>query len=100
MLLYFTSIDKQANFRECSWWFNTLEAAFDALNAVSAKGNHIIRAELIDEEKRTALPVDAFDGDSVSMSIKSLENEWQQILNHPVDARSAHKEHWAYAVKK
>jgi hypothetical protein len=86
MLLSFLSIDKQANFRECSWWFNTIEAAFDALNAVCAKGNYIIRAELTENDKRTILPADAFDGGSVSASIMELESEWQQILSQPINS--------------
>ncbi|GAB2561696.1 hypothetical protein [Spirosoma aerophilum] len=92
MLLSFTSVDEQANIRECAWWFNTIEAAFEALNAVFAKGNHIIQAALIDDEKRTALPVDAFDGDSVSAPMQELENEWQQLLGQPLKPQSVNRE--------
>ncbi|AUD02009.1 hypothetical protein [Spirosoma pollinicola] len=100
MLLSFTSIDQHANFRECSWWLTTPEAAFDALSAVAAKGNQILSALLIDEDQRTILPVDAFDGDIFSAPLKELEQEWQQILSVPVNRQPARNEYWEKVEKK
>lgn len=100
MLLSFTSIDQQANFRECSWWLTTPEAVFDALSAVATKGNQILSAVLIDEGQRTILPVDAFDGAFFSAPLKELENEWQQILSVPVNRQSARSEYWEKGEKK
>ncbi len=100
MLLTFRSIDQNANFRECSWWLTTPEAAFDALSTIVAKGNQILSAELIDEGQLTVLSVDAFDGDIFSAPIKELENEWKQILSTSVNHQAVYTEYVPRATKK
>ncbi|MFD2934543.1 hypothetical protein [Spirosoma flavum] len=80
MLLTFTAIDKQAQLRDFSCWLTSLEGAFDALSAISLAGNQLIKAEIIDNEQHTVLPVEAFNGEIFSESIQQLENQWRQIL--------------------
>lgn len=85
MLFVFSTINKDIKIRNFSWWFNNLEFALDALNSLVAKGNQIISIELIEDEQRTKLPAGAFDGESISFTIKSLENEWLNLLKEPID---------------
>lgn len=85
MLLLFSTHDNDARQRDFSWWFATMETAFDALSSiVASKGTQLIKVEIIDDDHRLSLPVDAFDGSFLSPFINSLEYEWQQVLNEPV----------------
>ncbi|SOD82260.1 hypothetical protein [Spirosoma fluviale] len=84
MLLLFTTQDQNASQRNFSWWFATIETALDALSSVASRGNQLIKAEIIDEDHRISLPVDAFDGSFFSPVINELESEWQFLLSEPV----------------
>lgn len=84
MLLLFTTEDKNATQRNFSWWFTTMETAFDALSTIALRGNQLIKAELIDGDHRIMLPVAAFDGSFLSPVINELEMEWQLLLSEPV----------------
>lgn len=88
MFLSFTVIDELGQIRDFSWWFASLEFALDVMSSLSVKGKKIIRAELIDHEHLTQLPIDGFDGTSMSEPIKQLENEWQQLLKAPANPRT------------
>ncbi|MCX6216448.1 hypothetical protein [Spirosoma sp.] len=83
MLLLFTTQDINASQRNFSWWFTTIETALDALSSIASRENKLIKAELIDEDHRISLPVDAFDGSFLSPVINELELEWQFLLNEP-----------------
>ncbi|WP_381508399.1 hypothetical protein [Spirosoma flavum] len=80
MFLSFTTIDNLACSRDFSWWFSSIETAMDVLSSISLKGNQLTRAELIDNDQRTQLPVKVFDGSNFSVQIQQLESEWQQAL--------------------
>lgn len=85
MLFEFSTINKHTQIRNFSWWFTNLEFAFDAVSLLTLKGSKIIRIELIDDDQRTQLPPEAFDGRSMSHHLKSLENEWIELLNESIN---------------
>lgn len=87
MIILIQTIDVNNQKRYFSWWFSKLELAFDVMNAIQLTGARLLTAELIDDDQRTQLPVDAFDGDDIpySMRIQQLEREWQQVLNQSVN---------------
>ncbi len=58
-----------------------MEIAFDALSSMVAKGNQLIKVELIDGDQCLLLPITVFDGQLFSPVIQELENEWRQLLN-------------------
>ncbi|MFD2937339.1 hypothetical protein [Spirosoma flavum] len=84
MLLIFSTIDPYNQSHHYSWWFNTIETACDALSTVSLKKNQIVKAEILDNEQRTQLPPQAFDGVTISFALQQLEKQWQQILRKPL----------------
>lgn len=84
MILSFTALDKNAEFRKFFCQLTELEVALDILSSVTRQGDTIIEAHVIDEGVRTELPPEAFDGKPLSESISQLEMEWQSILNEPV----------------
>ncbi|GAB3012940.1 hypothetical protein [Spirosoma pulveris] len=87
MLLLFTTQDQNASQRNFSWWFATIETALDALSSIASRGDQLMKAEIIDEDHRISLPVEAFDGRFLSPVINELESEWQYLLNEPVRRR-------------
>lgn len=84
MILSFTAFDKQAEFRKFSCQITELEGALDLLSTITAQGDTIIEAHVIDEGTRTELPPEAFDGHPFFESLQELEVEWQTVLNEPV----------------
>ncbi|SOD81844.1 hypothetical protein SAMN06269250_1933 [Spirosoma fluviale] len=87
MLFTFSTINKHTQIRNFSWWFNNLEFAFDAVSLLTLKGCQIITIELHDDGQSIQLPADAFDGHTISSHIKSLENEWIELLNESINMR-------------
>ena len=85
MVLTFTTEDNFGNEKTYSWWFSTMEFALDALSSLSLRGRQINKAELIDNADRILLPLAAFDGSTLSEPIRALENQWQQVLNQPLN---------------
>lgn len=81
MNILFTTIDNKNRLRNFSWWFPSIETAFDVLSTLCTKGQWLIKAELIDGLNRIVLPVEAFDGIALSPALNHLEREWQQLLN-------------------
>ncbi|AKD55240.1 hypothetical protein [Spirosoma radiotolerans] len=83
MLILLEIIDVNNQKRCFSWWFARLELAFDVMNAIQSTGARLISAELIDDDQRIQLPIQAFDGDDIpySTKIQQLEREWQQLLS-------------------
>jgi len=84
MFLFLTAIDQQGQWRDFSCRLTSLELAFDVVSLLAARGNTIIKAEVIHNNECTKLPVNAFDGTHFSAVIQQLESEWQLILSHPV----------------
>jgi hypothetical protein len=84
MILFYTSQDILGNEKKYSWWFSTMEFALDVLSALVVSGRIITSAELIDNNNRISLPLDAFDGHCLSAPLKDLEIQWQQLLGEAV----------------
>ena len=88
MVLSFTALNKQSQFRSFCCHLNKLEAALNVLSTISSQGDIILTAQLIDEGHRMELPVAAFDGQSFSEPIRQLEEQWQAILSQPIPLTS------------
>ncbi|MFD2937344.1 hypothetical protein [Spirosoma flavum] len=80
MFISFSTIDNKGQLRNFCWWFSGMEFALDMLSSVLYKGNQLVKAELIDNDQCTQLPVDAFDGSNFRRQIQQLESEWQELL--------------------
>ena len=90
--LFLTALDQQGHYREFSCLLSSLEANFDLLNRIIAQGDILLSAYVMEDTTRTDLPVAAFDGLPASSGIRTLEREWQAILNSPVVPRSLHQQ--------
>lgn len=90
MMLNIQTIDTNNEHRDFYWWFDRIETTFDVLNTISSRGDQILKAEIIDNNQRTVLPAEAFDGNGSRCSdvIQRLEREWVEILSQPVNLRS------------
>lgn len=84
MILFFTTLAKEAIIKTFSCHQDNLESAFDLLSQIVAQGDLIISAQIIDENSITELPPEAFDGESFTEAISKLEKQWQQLLNKPI----------------
>lgn len=89
MILSFTAIDKNAQLRDFSCQFTELENALDVLSSIASQGDTLLAAYVTDEESRLELPVEVFDGQQFSASFKQLEEQWQAILNEPIQSKKA-----------
>ena len=101
MMLSIRTIDTNNEYRDFHWWFDRIETTFDVLNTISSRGDQILKAEIIDNDQRTVLPAEAFDGigGRCSDAIQELEREWQEILSQPVDLRSVINERLVNLVR-
>ena len=90
MMLSIKTIDTNNEYRDFYWWFDRIETTFDVLNTISSRGDQILKAEIIDNDQRTVLPAEAFDGigGRCSDAIQQLEHEWKEILSQPISQRS------------
>ncbi|MBD2753393.1 hypothetical protein [Spirosoma validum] len=83
MILSFTAITSNAQFRDFSCQFTELETALDFLGSVTLQGDTIIKAHILDDDKRVELASEAFDGKSFTEPLHQLEKQWQAILSKP-----------------
>ena len=84
MILILAAIDADFQFREFACPINQLEVGFDLLNDIVARGDALVSAYIVDEQKSTSLPLEAFDGTHFLTAVQELQREWQSILNEPV----------------
>ncbi len=101
MMLNIKTLDTNNEYRNFYWWFDRIETTFDVLNTISSRGDQILKAEIIDNDQRTVLPAEAFDGSGSRCSdvIQQLEREWKEILNQPVNMRSVNKQ-WLISLTR
>lgn len=83
MVLFLTARDQNFQIRKFSCQLDKLEIAFEFLSDIVAKGSTLLQAYIIDEGKRTELPLPIFDGGPFMVAMQELENEWQTLLNEP-----------------
>ena len=84
MILSITTLNKEANHRFFSFYCDELEVGFDVLTNILANGDSLLTAELIDKGQITRLPIEAFDGEKLSVPLKAMKREWQESLRKPV----------------
>ncbi|GAB3956617.1 hypothetical protein GCM10028805_47040 [Spirosoma harenae] len=58
----------------------TIESCFETLTFLVAQGWELIHVVLVDDENCTTLPVEAFDGISMTMPLNELNLELKEIL--------------------
>lgn len=83
MVLFLTARDQNFQFRKFSCQLDKLEVAFEFLTDIVAKGSTLLEAYIIDEGKRTELPLPIFDGSPFLTAMQELEHEWQALLSEP-----------------
>ena len=69
--------------RHFSCSIKTLEEALTLLHSITAQGDQLSSAYLIDQHSRLRLPVRAIDGESFGMAFRALEREWKAVLAVP-----------------
>lgn len=84
MILFLTARDQHRQIRKFSCQLDKLEVAFEFLTDIVAKGSTLLDAYIIDEGKRTELPLRVFDGGQFLTAMQELERDWQTLLNEPV----------------
>lgn len=84
MILSFTAIDTSAQFRDFFCQFAELETALDFLGTITSQGDTILKAHIIDDDKRTELSPEAFDGQPFTQPLHQLEKQWQVLLSDPM----------------
>ncbi len=86
MVLFLAALDKEAQLREFSCQLDKLEVAFDFLSTIVARGDTLLSAYILDNEGRTDLPIDVFDGDPFLEAMQEMEKDWQSILSEPLQS--------------
>lgn len=80
MVLYLTANDPANHPREFFCQVDTLEVAFEFLSSVVAQGSTLLQAYIVEDDRRTDLPVTVFDGTHFLKAIHNLETEWLSLL--------------------
>jgi hypothetical protein len=91
MVLFLTARDQNVQFRKFSCQLDKLEVAFEFLSDIVAKGSTLLQAYIVDEGKRTELPLTIFDGEPFLEAMQELEKEWQTLLHEPAMSTSLHE---------
>ena len=81
VIVDFGGINPQGVFQKGIYGGPTINFCFDALTALVNAGWQLDRIELFEQNRcRVKLPIEAFDGASLSEHMGSLQEEWEQIL--------------------
>ena len=88
MTLSFTTISPEAKFRDFFYYVREIEDGFDALSLIATGEDTLLKVELIDNNIRTSLPVEVFDGERFLEPIQRLKEEWEQVLSQPANVKS------------
>ncbi|SFC01211.1 hypothetical protein [Spirosoma endophyticum] len=83
MVLFFTALHEKKKIKIFSFQPGTLELGLDLINIVSAQGDAILSAHIVDENGATEIPLDVFDGTSFSAPMQALEKQWKKLLKKP-----------------
>jgi hypothetical protein len=77
VMLFFSCINAEGEYRDCMYGGPTLEAGLDVVNDVVRNGAQLTVVHLRYYESSTIqLPVEAFDGYPIGDSVGELEEEW------------------------
>lgn len=87
MIVSFTAIEPSLEIREFSCSFPKLEMALDVLSRIVGNGDKMLSVKVIDETNQIQLPPEAFDGQPMAEAIQALEEQWQDILQKPVQSK-------------
>ena len=83
-------MNNQVDFRPFSCHTPALETALDVLTGIAATGDLVVSANLIDDQTRTPLPPEAFDGEPIIPYIQQLEADSKVVLKKPVYLSAIH----------
>ncbi len=100
MTFSFTTVTPKTEFRKFFYYVREVEDGLDVLNRIAAGEDTLVKVELIDNNKRTSLPVEAFDGECFSEPIQRLKEEWRQILSQPVNVKSIHNQRISILLRR
>ena len=80
-LLFFTGLNSEGHYQACSFGGTDLTACFEALNTLVSRGWQLIsvKAKSVPGGE-IELPIEAFDGQSISPTLRQLQQEWQAVL--------------------
>lgn len=81
MMLVVNGIIRGIQCPDIVFWVNDYESAFELLTQLVADQWTLRQATLIDGMERMPLPTEAFDGQAFRAPVKSLEQQWKQILS-------------------
>jgi acylphosphatase len=89
MVFSLTAIDEAGQTRDFFCQVKNMEVGFDLLSAVAAQGHILLKAQVLEGDKRTSFPTYIFDGVPFSDNIRLLETEWQAILGEPINSQTS-----------
>ncbi|MFC5410703.1 hypothetical protein ACFPMF_15375 [Larkinella bovis] len=81
MWLFFSSRCLFGEVHPFSLYCRQIEEHFEVLNSFVAAGYRLEEAYVVDEGKRIDLPLEAFDGQPMSASLRELQEQYQQVLS-------------------
>ncbi|QMW06710.1 hypothetical protein [Spirosoma foliorum] len=85
MIFLVIAVNRQGNVRHLLFNHSELEAGFEVLNRLVARGHMLAQAILVDDESTIHLPVEAFDGHWGQSTIQELEHAWRVLLMNPLN---------------
>ncbi|NEU70123.1 hypothetical protein GK091_24820 [Spirosoma agri] len=88
-MIVFTALDKEGGSTEFAYALSSIEAEFDFLSSLVAKGHTLLTVQLLDGSDRTDLPLAAFDGLPFSTFMEELHQEWLTTLRQPCQTDSS-----------
>ena len=82
VFVFFSSINPNGKFTECSFGGPDIDSCFDTLNVLASRGWQLVGVKLLvpPGKVRMELPVEAFTGEVMRPQLVQLERTWKYLL--------------------
>lgn len=81
MLLFVNGIYKGVKCAHVGYWISDYESAFELLTKLVTDNWALQEATIVDGRNRLEVPIKAIDGEPIQAHIRTLQRQWQFILN-------------------
>lgn len=84
MLFVINTSNMQGDVQEFPIWLDKLEDGLDLVSKLARKGHTLLKVYVIDQDSKTSLPVELFDGTFFGAPFQQLEQQWRAVLEKPL----------------
>ena len=81
LVLFIQARNRQQQVQTYQCMLNQLETALSTLTLIAAAGNVLLEIYIVEDEQRTNLSPQAFDGQDMALPLRALQKEWEALLS-------------------